>query len=234
MAKESKKCELEEMKMKLRKKTYPKKDLWDEFASVDEKGVSKVILAEDIKKEFQKNTKFKTLSWNTEGPTRHGCFRGITEYKWDFKRKGNKIISIQSIGINKHYARAELKKNRPISEKIRKNLEKKYNYCALCCKTFGPKDKKIPDHKDDSYSNPRVCGNNSVSTQKESDFQLVCEPCNRYKDLIKQKHPKWRPPPDHYLKIGFLDYWIDNNGNKKEYWVDAEAYREYNKKLFLK
>tara|TARA_A100001011_G_scaffold389464_1_gene470993 strand:- start:386 stop:1090 length:705 start_codon:yes stop_codon:yes gene_type:complete len=234
MAKESKKCELEKMKMELRNKSYPRKNLWDEYASVDENGVSKVILAEDIIKEFKKNTKFKTLYWKDEGPTRHGCFRNIIQYKWNNVKKGGKFISFQSIGINENYANSELRKNRPICNNIRKNLEKKYDYCALCCEKFGPKDKKIPDHKDDSYSNPRVCGKNSKLTQKASDFQLVCEACNRYKDLIKQKYKEWRPPPAHYLKMGFLDHWIDNKGNKKEYWEDAEAYREYNKKLFSK
>ena len=87
--------------------------------------------------------------------------------------------------------------------------------------------KIVIDHKDDSYSDPTVCGKAAVETQKKEDFQIVCEGCNRRKDLMKQTYPEWRPPPGHYLQMGLGNYFIDAKGVKREYWYDGEAYRKY-------
>ena len=202
--------------------------LWNEFANVNKNGISRIVSASEIKNQFTQNTKYAKLYWSKEGPTRHGAFRNLIQYDWKFEKRGSAIISIQSTGMNQNYKRAELKKNRPIRPDIRKWHTENFNYCTLCCESFERlKGKIVIDHKDDSYSDPNVCGKAAVETQKKEDFQIVCETCNRQKDLYKQRYPEWRPPPGHYLKIGFGDYFIDANGVKREYWFDGEAYRKY-------
>ena len=209
-------------------RTKSKIELWNEFAQVDENGISRVVSAAEIEEQFTKDTKYAKLYWNKEGPRRHGRFRGMIKYDWDFIKKGNTIISIQSIGMNQNYKRAELKKNRPIRPDIRKWHTENFNYCTLCCESFEIlKGKIVIDHKDDSYSDPTVCGKAAAETQKKEDFQIVCEGCNRRKDLYKQKYPEWRPPPGHYLQMGLGNYFIDAKGVKREYWYDGEAYRKY-------
>jgi len=210
--------------------------LWKEFAEVDENGVSRVVLTSEIKEQFLENTKYATLYWSKEGPTRADTrggpprFRGIIEYEWDLKKnKGFQgYYSMQSIGINQTYVRSELKKNRPIRKDIREYHMKNFKHCCLCCETMPKKKSKwVIDHKDDTYSDSNVCGKDSESTQKKEDFQLVCEACNRLKDLMQQTYPDWRPPAGHYLQIGWGDYFIDNKCTKREYWYDGEAYRKY-------
>jgi len=211
-------------------------NLWNEFAQVDENGKSRVVLATEIKEQYTQNTKYARLYWTKEGPTRKRAFRGghkdMIKYDWKFEKKRNKtIISIQSIGWNQDYKSAELKANRPIRKDIRKWHEKNFPYCTLCCETIDWLKKRdetiVIDHKDDSYSNAKVCGKAAIDTQKKEDFQIVCTGCNRRKDLYKQTYPEWRPPPGHYLKMGCGDYFIDENGVKREYWYDGEAYRKY-------
>ena len=207
-----------------------KYEAWNEFAQVDENGISRVVSAAEIKEQYTKNTKYGLLWWSKEGPTRHGRFRDMIKYDWNFIRKGNTIISIQSIGINKDEIRAELKKNRPIRKDIREWHFANFKHCCLCCEpleSFKNKSKIVIDHKDDSYSDPRVCGKAAIDTQKKEDFQIICEGCNRRKDLYKQKYPEWRPPPGHYLQMGLGNYFIDAKGVKREYWYDGEAYRKY-------
>ena len=208
-------------------------NLWKEFAEVNTDGVSRVVPVEEIKQQHQQNTKYAPLYWTTEGPTRKGAFRGghkdMIKLSWDCQKPGNKTISIQSIGWNQNYKSAELKANRPIRKDIRKWHEKNFPYCTLCCKllNYQKKGDVVIDHKDDSYSNAKVCGKAAIDTQKKEDFQIVCQTCNRQKDLYKQTYPEWRPPPGHYLKMGCGDYFIDENGVKREYWYDGEAYRKY-------
>lgn len=207
-------------------------DLWCKFAEVNEDGVSRVVTAEEIYKEHQKESEFKQLYWTKEGPRRYGAFRGgharMIELSWDFVKHGSKIVSIQSIGWNQNYISAELKANRPIRKDIREWHIKNFPYCTLCCEDLERlKGKIVIDHKDDSYSDPNVCGKAAIDTQKKEDFQIICEGCNRRKDLYKQRYPEWRPPPGHYLKMRCGDYFIDENGVKREYWYDGEAYRKY-------
>ena len=207
-------------------------NLWCKFAEVNEDGVSRVVTAEEIYKEYQKESEFKPLWWVKEGPRRHGAFRGgnsrMIELSWDFVKHGSKIVSIQSTGWNQNYISAELKANRPIRPDIREWHIKNFPYCTLCCEDLERlKGKIVIDHKDDSYSDPNVCGNAAFETQKKEDFQISCEGCNRRKDLYKQRWPEWRPPPGHYLQMGCGDYFIDENGVKREYWYDGEAYRKY-------
>ena len=208
--------------------------LWNEFAEVDENGVSRIVLATEIAEQYRQNTRYSKLYWIKEGPTRHRAFRGMCQLNWEFERNSNRsILSIQSTGINQDYARAELLANRPIRPDIRKSHTEKFNYCTLCCESFEILDGKIViDHKDDSYSDPRVCGKAAVETQKKEDFQIVCEGCNRRKDLMKQTYPEWRPPPGHYKEMGYGNYFIDDKGVKREYWYDGEAYRKYWKNGF--
>jgi len=212
------------------KKRATKLQLWNEFAQVDENGKSRVVLATEIKEQYTQNGKYGPLYWVKEGPTRNECFRNMIKYDWKFEKKGNTILSIQSTGINQNYARLELKKNRPIRADIRKWHFENFKHCSLCCETIDwlkKHGKIVIDHKDDSYSDTNVCGKAAIDTQKKEDFQIICEGCNRRKDLYKQRHPEWRPPPGHYLKMGCGDYFIDENGVKREYWYDGEAYRKY-------
>ena len=204
--------------------------LWNEFAKVNANGVSRVVLASEIKNQFTQNTKYAKLYWSKEGPTRHGAFRNLIQYDWKFERNGSAIVSIQSTGMNQNVKRAELKANRPIREDIRKWHFENFKYCCLCCEPLDwlkKKGKIVIDHKDDSYSDPNVCGKAAKKSQKKEDFQIICEGCNRRKDLYKQGHPEWRPPPGHYLQMGCGDYFIDDKGEKREYWYDGEAYRKY-------
>ena len=209
-------------------------NLWNKFAEVNESGFSRVVTTEEIYNEFLKKSEFASLYWNKEGPTRRNKFRGLPLYNWKFERKGNsrKIISIQSVGFDQNDT--DTKFNRPIRKDIREWYFENKKHCALCCESLDwlkKRNKIVIDHKDDSYSDPNVCGKLSVQTQKKEDFQIVCEGCNRRKDLYKQRWPEWRPPPGHYLKIGWGDYFIDENGVKREYWYDGEAYRKYWKQL---
>jgi len=212
-------------------RTKSRIELWNEFAQVDENGISRVVTAAEIKEQFNKKTKYAPLYWNKEGPTRNnGAFRGMITYTWEYEKKGSAIFSIQSTGINKDTERQEMKKNRPIRKDIREWHFANFKHCCLCCEpleSFKNKSKIVIDHKDDSYSDPRVCGKAAIDTQKKEDFQIICEGCNRRKDLYKQKYPEWRPPPGHYLQMGLGNYFIDAKGVKREYWYDGEAYRKY-------
>ena len=207
--------------------------LWKEFAEVNDDGVSRVVSTKELQQQYTQNTKYEKLFWSKEGPTRHGSFRGIILYTWRFEKKGSTIVSIQSTGMNENFKRAELKANRPIRADIRKFHLETSKHCCLCCESLDwlkKKGKIVIDHKDDSYSDANVCGTAAIKTQKKEDFQVVCEKCNRQKDLYKQRYPEWRPPPGHYLQMGHGNYFIDDKEVKREYWYDGEAYRKYWKK----
>ena len=92
------------------------------------------------------------------------------KYKWEIKRAGNRPtgrpIAFRTIG-NSH-SRIP---SRPISQAIREDLLNKYPKCLHC----GTDRSLVVDHKNDTYSDPRVL---DVSTQNVMDFQILCNGCN--------------------------------------------------------
>lgn len=102
------------------------------------------------------------------------------KYIWEIKRKNNKPrgtpIAFRTTGFSSNKIN-----KRPISKNIRKSLLKKFSNCLHC---GNHKDLCI-DHKNDMYNDPEVL---NTATQKEKQFQVLCNKCN--KDLKHQANEK--------------------------------------------
>ena len=94
-----------------------------------------------------------------------------------------KITSTQSgiIGIFVHSKKTELNNTRPIRNDIKKSITK------LNCVVCGSASEIICDHKNDLYNDIRVL---NIKTQKQTDFQALCNHCNLQKRQVSKDEKK--------------------------------------------
>jgi len=135
------------------------------------------------------------------------------------------------VGIYIHSLR-ENKVTRTIRQSIQKEIVK--NACVCC----GSKSDIICDHKNDLYNDPRVL---DTKTQRLSDFQALCNPCNLKKRQVskderkdKKLHSAKNMPQYAAFNIPFP--WEikqfdekDIDMKKDTYWYDPI---EFNKKIY--
>ena len=176
------------------------------------------------------------LSFGNNGAMRRGAppWDSKCKYIWDYSRLNNndrgKILQIRTNGFSKNDPILA----HPINKNIRKTLLDKYKGCIHCGNTHT----LCIDHKNDMYNDKRVL---SIDTQKEEDFQVLCDKCN--KDLKHQINVKEKKTKKlHRVKdlniIPFIndkfDYpwelsitvYDEHNINSKmyTYWYDPEEF----------
>lgn len=86
--------------------------------------------------------------------------------------KKNKPKKHEIIGIYIHGVNVDKPSNRPIKQSIKDAIVKRS--CVHC----GKRNNIVCDHKNDFYNDKRVL---NIHTQKESDFQPLCNGCNLLK-----------------------------------------------------
>lgn len=187
--------------------THKNAELVEIIFKPDEKtGISKSITRDEINK--------TELKLGDNGNIRRDT-PWSNKYKWEIKRKNNKPrgrpIAFRTIGFSD-----DMVKNRHISNNIRNNLLKKYSNCLHC---GNHKDLCI-DHKNDMYNDPQVLNS---TTQKETDFQVICNKCN--KDLKHQANEKEKKTGKLY-SVKNLNLAIFKNDNFDYPW--EKGLTEYN------
>ena len=118
--------------------------------------------------------KNEELNWGKNGNARHGIYFGDKRYIWE-KQGKSRIIALRTIGFSDNVLYGA---SRPISENIRKILEK--TGCVVC----GSHSHLVIDHKNDLYNDPRVL---NLKNQTINDFQCLCNHCNLQKRQISKK-----------------------------------------------
>lgn len=211
----------------------PSLEIVEKHFKPNENGVSEWVTRETLKKIREYNF----IGGN--GITRKGVpvWAGCKKYKWDFIRNTRgTIISFKMIGLNT----TNNKNTRGINSKIKKEMLKNQKTCIRC----GDDKNLCIDHKNDLYNNPRVL---NINTQKESDFQVLCQKCN--KDCKHHKALRYEEKNNKIYSVKNLNmfpfksdnfeypwekhYYDTKNINIKEdcsYWGDIE---EFNRKRDL-
>jgi len=137
------------------------------------------------------------------------------KYKWEITRKNDKPrgtpIAFRTTGFSN-----EDEKSRPIRDDIRKSLFEQFSNCLHC---GNHKDLCI-DHKNDMYNDPQVL---NPTTQKKTDFQVICNKCN--KDLKHQANEKEKKTGKLY-SVKNLNLAIFKNDNFDYPW--EKGLTEYN------
>jgi len=115
------------------------------------------------------------LNWGNNGNARHGIYFGDNRYIWEKQVTNGKISALRTIG----YSNNELYgASRPIRQDIHKYHK------GMGCVVCGSNSDLVTDHKDDTYSDPRVL---DASTQTIDDFQCLCNHCNLQKRQVCKK-----------------------------------------------
>ena len=113
----------------------------------------------------------KHLSWSNNGNVRNGICFGVDKYNWGIERLNNKplgkILKLRTSGFSKNRL-----DNKPVNKEIRVALLEKYKNCLHC----GSHSNLVIDHKNDMYNDKRVL---NEKTQTISDFQVLCNGCNK-------------------------------------------------------
>ena len=147
----------------------------------------------------------------------------------NFRLENSKMQGI--IGIFVHSKRVNINK-RPIKKEIDRAIKKK------CCVSCGSRSEIICDHKNDIYNDENVL---NVDTQKENDFQPLCNHCNLqkrqiFKDETKNNKIYSAKNLEKYKSFPFDFPWEkkafdvnDVNTKTDTYWYDPV---EFNKKVF--
>ena len=175
------------------------------------------------------------MKFTGNGETRQGCFKGVQQFLWEFKRHNGKstgkLEEIRTVGFN-----TEKTDTRPIGKKIRDFYR---NSCCVVCGT----QEIIIDHKNDLYNDPRVL---NVETQTVEDFQPLCNACNLRKRQVckksKELGKRHRATSIPMLKIFGVDFIegdetldLENpNAMVGTYWYDPVRFMEHIKKKLEK
>ena len=135
------------------------------------------------------------------------------------------------IGIFVHSKRLNVAK-RPIKKEIDRAVKKK------CCVSCGSRSEIICDHKNDIYNDENVL---NINTQKENDFQPLCNHCNLqkrqvFKDETKNNKIYSAKNLEKYQPFKFDFPWEkkafninDANTKTDTYWYDPV---EFNNKVY--